>query len=160
MIALRSTTVKKSVTASPEAVYDAFVNAEAVAAWLPPGEMRGIVHEFDAREGGSFCMSLIYPPDDEGIHGKTEAKTDTFEGRFVRLVADREVVWATTFVSTDTAFAGEMTIRTTIAAADGGATVTITCDNIPPGIRLEDNAEGCRESLAKLAAYLDSKSSP
>src|ERR1700741_1213721 len=83
----------------PEAVYRAFLDPDAIATWLPPGTMTGIVHAFDPREGGAFSMSLVYPDDDRSSRGKTSASTDTFKGRFETLVPDKEIVWKTVFES-------------------------------------------------------------
>jgi uncharacterized protein YndB with AHSA1/START domain len=152
MAALASTSVSRVIGAPPAAVYRAYLDPDAVAAWLPPGTMRGIVHEFDPREGGAFSMSLVYPEDDR--RGKTDAVTDTFKGRFARLIPDRLIVWTVGFQAADPTFAGEMTVSTSLAPLAAGTEVTILCENIPPGIRPEDNEEGSRSTLAKLAAFL------
>lgn len=149
----RTTTVSRSVSAPADVIYRAYLDPKAVATWLPPGGMHGIVHEFDAREGGAFSMSLVYP-EDTSSRGKSSDDTDTFKGRFAKLVPDREIVWATMFDSDDPSFAGEMTVQTLLRPTKTGTDVTITCQNIPPGIRLEDNETGCRETLEKLAAYV------
>ncbi|WP_037094689.1 SRPBCC family protein [Rhizobium leguminosarum] len=154
MAPTRNTTVSRFIAAPPERIYRAFLDAEAVATWLPPGSMRGIVHAFEGREGGAFSMSLVYPDDEAAQPGKTSEKTDRFEGRFAKLVPDERIVWTTRFDSKDKSFSGEMTIGTTLAPADGGTDVTMVCDNIPSGIRLEDNEEGCRLTLGNLAAFV------
>ncbi|ASS57313.1 SRPBCC family protein [Rhizobium leguminosarum] len=150
----RSTTVSRFIAVSRERIYRAFLDADAVATWLPPGSMKGIVHAFEGREGGAFSMSLVYPDDETSQPGKTSDKTDKFEGRFAKLVPDENIVWATVFDSEDEGFSGEMTVSTTLASADGGTDVTMVCDNIPSGIRLEDNEEGCRLTLDNLAAFV------
>lgn len=71
------------VNAPREAVYRALLDARAVAAWMVPDGMTSQVHEFDAREGGAFRISLTYG-ESTGT-GKTTAHTDTFHGRFVEL---------------------------------------------------------------------------
>jgi uncharacterized protein YndB with AHSA1/START domain len=111
------------------------------------------VHEFEPREGGAFSMSLVYPEDDR--RGKTDAITDTFNGRFAKLIPNRLIVWAVEFESTEPAFAGTMTVSTSLAPAGAGTRVTILCENIPAGIRPEDNEEGSRSTLEKLAAFLE-----
>ncbi len=73
----------------PDALYRAYLDRDAVAAWLPPGLMTGVVHAFEAREGGRFCMSLVYPESETAARGKTSDRTDRFEGRFVKLVPGR-----------------------------------------------------------------------
>ena len=149
----RKTVVSTLINAPPAAVYRAFIEQDAIAAWLPPGTMGGIVHAFEAREGGAFSMSLVYP-ENEPPRGKTSARADTFRGRFAQLVPNEEVAWATEFESTDPSLAGEMMVRTTLVPQDNGTRVSITCEDIPRGVKLEDNEAGCRASLQKLASYL------
>jgi uncharacterized protein YndB with AHSA1/START domain len=150
-----STVVSRVVNAPREAVYRAFLDQDALVAWLPPGSMRGVVHAFDAREGGSFRMSLVYPEGDGSSRGKTSESTDTFRGCFVKLIPYERIVWAIEFESADPSFAGEMILSTTLAPAGSGTKVTILCENIPRGIRPEDNEAGCRSTLEKLASFLD-----
>lgn len=140
--------------ASPEAVYRAYLDPEAVAIWLPPDSMTGVVHAFEAREGGAFSMSLLYPEAEAGL-GKTSAAADMFRGRFAKLVPNREVVWAVEFKSDDPSFDGEMLVRTELRPVPAGVEVTIVSENIPAGIRLEDNEAGCRSTLEKLAAFVE-----
>jgi uncharacterized protein YndB with AHSA1/START domain len=139
----RITTVWRVINVPPAAVYRAYLDQDAVATWLPPGSMKGAVHAFEPREGGRFKMSLVYPDDDSSARGKTSERTDTFQGRFAKLVRDQKIVWATQFESDDPSFAGEMIVTTTLAPVGGGTEVTIVCENIPRGIRLEDNEAGC-----------------
>ena len=150
----RSTTVSRVIGVPPEAVYRAYLDQNAVAAWLPPGSMKGVVHAFDAREGGAFSMSLVYPEDEASARGKSSERADTFQGRFAKLIPNRQIVWATQFESDDPLFAGEMIVTTTLEPAGRGTKVTFICENIPPGIRPEDNEVGCRSTLEKLAAFL------
>ncbi len=99
-------------------------------------------------------MSLVCPEGDRS-RGKTSESTDTFRGRFVKLIPYERIVWATEFESADPSFAGEMIVSTTLARAGSGTKVTILCENIPRGIRPEDNEAGCRSTLEKLASFLD-----
>jgi uncharacterized protein YndB with AHSA1/START domain len=149
-----STIVSRVIDAPQEALYRAFLDRDAFVAWLPPGSMRGVVHAFDGREGGSFTMSLVYPESDGSSQGKTSQSTDTFQGRFVKLVPSERIVWSIEFESADPSFAGEMTVSTTLAPEGRGTKVTIICENIPRGIRPEDNEAGCRSSLEKLASFV------
>jgi uncharacterized protein YndB with AHSA1/START domain len=116
--------------------------------------MRGDVHAFDAREGGVFRMSLVY----EGEHpvpGKTSADTDTFQGRFVQLIPCERIVQAVEFDSNDPELAGEMTITWTLEDRSEGTEVGVLCENIPLGVRIEDNETGSRSTLKKLAAFVE-----
>jgi uncharacterized protein YndB with AHSA1/START domain len=117
-------------------VYRALLDAQAVATWMVPTGMTSHVHAFDAREGGSLRISLTY--DTPTGTGKTTAHTDTYHGRFVKLVPNKQVVEVVEFETADPALRGEMTITFTLADADAG-TYTITC-------RL-----ACRQPITRLA---------
>jgi uncharacterized protein YndB with AHSA1/START domain len=150
-----STRVSRIIKAPRKAVYQAFLDRDAVASWLPPETMTGQVHAFDPREGGKFGMSLTYQDTKHSPGGKTSEDTDTFQGRFVELVPDEKIVWVVEFESQDAGFAGEMRIIWSLADADEGTEVTVLCENIPEGIRPQDNEMGSRSSLQKLAAFLE-----
>src|SRR5207247_3595570 len=112
--------------------YLALLDARAVAQWMVPTGMTSHVHAFDAREGGSFRISLTYDAPTE--RGKTTARTDTYHGRFVKLVTNERVVEVVEFETTDPALRGEMTITITLADADGGTEVFAVHDGLPPGL--------------------------
>lgn len=154
----RSTRVSEVVKASRQTVYQALLDEDALATWLPPDNMTGQIHIFEPRVGGRFRLSLTYrdPADSpNGKGGKSSADTDTVEGRFVELVPDEKVVWVTEFESQESEFAGKMRITWSLVEAGGGTEVTVICDDIPSGIRLEDNEAGSRFSLEKLAAFVE-----
>jgi len=134
-------------------VYRALLDARAVATWMVPTGMTGRVHAFDAREGGSFRISLTY--DAPTGTGKTTAHTDTYHGRFVKLVTNEQLVEAVEFETTDPALRGEMTITITLADAHGGTDVLAVHDKLPRGLPAADNEAGWREALAKLAALVE-----
>lgn len=142
------------VHAPADAVYRAFTEPAALAAWLAPEGMTGQVHDFDGRPGGGYRMSLYYPRD-AGFRGKTAENEDRFTARFVELTPPSRIVQAITFDSDDPAFAGEMTMTVTLEPEHGATRVTIVFDGIPPGIRPEDNEEGTESSLAKLARFVE-----
>ena len=152
-----STKVSRLIKAPLQAVYRAFLDRDALAAWLPPETMAGRVHALDPRPGGKFAMSLTYqdPQLAPGGQGKTSENTDTFQGRFVELVPDEKIVWAVQFDSPHPEFAGEMRITWSLADAGDGTQVSVLCENIPPGVRPEDNEMGSRSSLQKLAALVE-----
>jgi uncharacterized protein YndB with AHSA1/START domain len=143
------------VSAPREAVYRAFTDPVALAAWQAPGEMTATVHDFDLRIGGGYTMTLRYPESIAGSPGKTTAREDRYTARFVDLVPGQRIVQAITFDTTDSAFMGEMTMTVTLEAHPEGTCVTIAYANVPPGIRPEDNEAGTRMSLAKLAACVE-----
>ena len=146
-----STRTSRIIKARPEQLYEAFIDPVALIAWLPPAEMTGKIHAFDARVGGGYRMSLFYPANERAFHGKTSEREDMVDVRFVELARPRRIVEAVNFVTTDPAFLGEMTIVVTFAAVSGGTEVTFECKNLPPGLRAEDNEAGTRLSLEQLA---------
>ena len=148
-----STRITRRVNAPRAAVYRALLDSRAVATWMVPTGMSSQVHAFDAREGGSFRISLTY--DAPTGTGKTTAQTDTFHGRFVKLVTNEQVVEVVEFETTDPALQGEMTITIALAEADGGTDVVAVHDGLPPGVPAADNEAGWRSSLAKLAALVE-----
>jgi uncharacterized protein YndB with AHSA1/START domain len=140
-------------------LYDAFMDPAALAAWLPPAEMTGVIHEFDARVGGGYRMSLFYPPSERNFRGKTAEREDMVNVRFVELVPPRRIVEAVSFVTTDPALLGEMAHTVTFEAAAGGTEVTLVFENLPPGLRAEDNDAGARLSLEQLARRFEGQES-
>jgi uncharacterized protein YndB with AHSA1/START domain len=148
-----STQVRRHIDAPRASVYRALLDAEAVAQWMVPAGMTSHVHTFDPREGGAFRISLTY--DEPTGTGKTTAHTDTYHGRFVRLVPNEQVVEVVEFETTDPAMQGEMTITITLGDDDGGTELIAVHDRLPPGVSSADNATGWRMSLAKLAALTE-----
>jgi uncharacterized protein YndB with AHSA1/START domain len=146
-----STRNSKLIKASPEAVYEAFMDPAILLQWLPPADMTGELHAFDPHIGGGYRISLFYPPDEREFRGKTSDKEDRVNVRFVDLQPGRRILEAVTFDSPDPGFAGEMTIDVTFHPAPGGTEVTFTATNLPRGVRPEDNEAGTRLSLDQLA---------
>lgn len=148
---MSTTRVERRVHAGPERVYALLLDPEAVAEWMVPDGMSSVVHEFDARPGGRFRISLTY--DSAAGTGKTTARTDTSRGRFVTLVPGETVVQAVEFETSDPALHGESIITYTLTAADAGAATDVLAvhENLPPGVPPADNELGFAMSLAKLA---------
>jgi uncharacterized protein YndB with AHSA1/START domain len=96
-------------------------------------------------------MSLFHPPAERVFRGKTSDGEDMVNVRFVELAPPCRIVEAVSFVTTDPAFFGEMTMTATFAEVSGGAEVTLVFKNLPPGLRAEDNEAGSRLSLEQLA---------
>ena len=142
------------IAASPERVWAALIDPEALLAWLPPGEMTGRFERFDARPGGSYRMVLTYP-DASGAPGKASADSDIVEARFTDIVPGERIVQAVEFVSEDPANAGTMTMTWQITAARAGTRVDIIAEDVPDGISADDHAAGLASSLMNLAAYLE-----
>lgn len=150
-----STRTSRVIKASREVLYSAFTDPEALSAWLAPQGMTGTVHRFDGRIGGGYMMSLLYDPSERGHRGKTSEREDRFTARFLELTPATRVVQTINFDSADAAFSGVMLMVATFEDRDEGTEVTILFENIPRGIRPEDNDAGTRSSLEKLARYVE-----
>jgi uncharacterized protein YndB with AHSA1/START domain len=146
-----STRTSRIIKARPEKLYAAFMDPATLVAWLPPADMTGQIHAFDARVGGGYRMSLFYPPTERSFRGKTSEREDRVNVRFVELVPARRIVQAVTFDTTNPAFLGEMTMVITFEQVSSGTEVAISCTNLPSGLRAEDNEAGSRLSLEQLA---------
>jgi uncharacterized protein YndB with AHSA1/START domain len=148
-----STRVSRHVNAARPAVYRALVDAGAIAKWRVPDGMSARVHEFDAREGGTFRISLSY--DTAAGTGKSAAHTDTYHGHFVRLVPDEQVVEVFEFETADPGLRGEMTMTTTLTDAGAGTDVLVVHEGIPDQVPAADNETGTRMALASLARLVE-----
>lgn len=148
------TRMHQVIHAPRERVYDALIDPASVARWRVPAGMTSEVHEFDAREGGAVRVSLTYDAPDRA--GKTVGRTDTYRGRFVRLVPNELVVEVDEFETDDPALGGEMTITIGLSDADGGTELVATHEGLPEGVSPADNETGWREALARLAALVES----
>jgi uncharacterized protein YndB with AHSA1/START domain len=120
---------------------------------MVPNGMTSLVHAFDAREGGAFRISLTY--DTPTGTGKTSANTDTYHGRFTKLVPNEHVIEVLEFETADPEMRGEMTVTYTLMDADGGTDVLAVHDNLPPGLSPVDNETGWRMALGNLARFVE-----
>lgn len=120
---------------------------------MVPNGMSSHVHAFEPREGGKFRISLTY--DAPTGTGKTTAHTDTYHGRFVKLVPDEQVVQVVEFETPDPAMQGEMTITFTLGDAEGATELVAVHDGLPRGVSPADNELGWTMSLEKLAALVE-----
>lgn len=148
-----TTRTSRHVDAPRPVVYEALLDADAIARWRVPDGMTSHVHEFDVRPGGSFRISLTYGAPDGS--GKTTASTDTFHGRFVKLLPNEQVVEVIEFESENPDLAGEMTVTTTLADSGGGTDVIIVHEGIPGGVSPSDNETGTKMALDNLATVVE-----
>jgi uncharacterized protein YndB with AHSA1/START domain len=150
----RTDKASRVIAAPPERVYAAFVEREALMAWLPPSGMTGSFDHFDPRPDGSYRLVLTYV-DASASPGKAAADTDIVEARFIELVPGTRVVQAVEFVSDDPVYAGTMTMAWELTAVRDGTRVEVIAEGVPDGITAADHAAGIASSLENLAAYLD-----
>jgi len=129
---------------TPEKVYRAFLDADAMAKWLPPHGFTGHVHHADARVGGTFRMSFT---------NFTTGKAHSFGGEYLELVPHERLRYTDTFE--DPNLPGMITVTVTLRAVLCGTEVHIEQAGIPAVIPAEMCHLGWQESLAQLAALVE-----
>jgi uncharacterized protein YndB with AHSA1/START domain len=132
--------------ATPERVYRAFLDAEAMVKWLPPNGFTGKVHHLDARVGGSYKMSFT---------NFTSGKSHSFGGEYLELVPNERIHHTDTF--DDPNLPGEMHVTITLARVLVGTDVQIVQDNLPDVIPVEACYLGWQESLTLLAQLVEAE---
>jgi len=150
---VQSTRVSRLIHAPRAAIYAALLDPDAIALWRAPDDMTCRVHSFDAREGGEYRVSLTY--DEPDRQGKSSAHTDTYRGRFLRLVPNEKVVESMEFETDNPALAGAMTLTTALSDAADGTEVVMSHEGIPDAIPAADNELGSRMALANLARLVE-----
>lgn len=136
-----TTKVSRLIRAPREAIYRACVDPHVLAQWRMPQDMTARVESVD---GAAYRMSLGYG----------DGRADTFAATFVERVPQERIVERIRFDAPDRA--GEMVMTTTLRTVEGGGTeVSVLCENLPPGIRPEDNEEGSRQALERLARRVE-----
>lgn len=153
-MAKRVDTANRRIEATPDQLYAAFIDPEALVQWLPPEGMTARILEFDPSPGGAYRMVLTYDdPDADG--GKTSADSDAVAGRFVELEPGKRIVQLAQFDAEEAEFSGTMRISWTFTpAAEGGSWATVRCEDVPQGISKAEHDAGLRSSLANLAAFV------
>jgi uncharacterized protein YndB with AHSA1/START domain len=141
------------VRAPRRAVYAALLDPRAIETWRVPDDMVARVEQWEPQEGGRYRVSLTYRGEERA--GKTEGGTDTYEGHFVRLVPDEQVVEVIEFDSPDPALVGEMTMTTTLREVDDGTEVELLHEGIPDAVPPDQNHAGTVMALTKLATYVE-----
>jgi uncharacterized protein YndB with AHSA1/START domain len=146
----RETRLVRDIAAPPQVVYRLLLDPAAIAHWRVPDGMRCQVHEFEAREGGRFRVSLTYTDPDAGV-GKSAEHTDTYHGRFIRLQPDAEVTEGMEFETAEPSMQGWMTATYRLQATPSGTRLEAVHRDLPPGVSLADNEQGWSMALDKLA---------
>jgi uncharacterized protein YndB with AHSA1/START domain len=130
--------------AKPERIYKAFLNAEAIAKWLPPYGFTCQVHHMDAKVGGTFRMSFT---------NFTTGNGHSFGGEYLELVPSRMICYSDKF--DDQNLPGEMKTTVTLTQVLCGTEIAIVQEGIPAVIPLEMCYLGWQESLAQLANLVE-----
>lgn len=159
VIVPRTDTASRLINASPDDVFAALVDRDALTAWLPPDNMTARFERFDLRTGGSYRLVLTYLEAPDG-GGKSTDDSDIVEGRFIAIVPGERLVQEIDFDSDSPDFAQPMTMTWSTSSADGGTIVEVAADNVPDAISAADHQVGLNASLDNLAAYMETSVDP
>lgn len=132
--------------ASSERVYRAFLDADAMAKWLPPNGFTGKVHSMDAKVGGNYKMSFT---------NFSTGKTHSFGGKFLELIKEERIRYTDSF--DDPKLPGEMTTTVTLKKVSCGTELSIVQEGIPSAIPVEECYVGWQESLILLAKLVEAE---
>lgn len=132
--------------AKPERVYRAFIDADAMAKWLPPNGFTGKVHEMDARVGGRYRMSFT---------NFSTGKSHAFGGEFLELVPNERIRYTDKFE--DPNLPGEMETTVDIKAVSVGTELNVVQTGIPEMIPAEACYLGWQESLNLLTLLVEAE---
>ena len=130
--------------ATPDRVYRAFIDPEAMVKWLPPHGFTGKVHQAEARVGGSYKMSF---------KNFTTGESHSFGGKYLEMVPNERLRYTDKF--DDPSLPGEMQTTVTIKKVVFGVELDIVQENLPDAIPLEACYLGWQESLALLAKIVE-----
>ena len=136
----------RMLRAKPERVYKAFIDADAMAKWLPPNGFTGKVHEMDARVGGSYKMSFT---------NFSTGKSHSFGGEFLEIVENERLRYTDKF--DDPNLPGEMETTVEIKPVSVGTDLNIVQTGIPEMIPAEACYLGWQESLKLLAMLVEAE---
>ena len=132
--------------ATPKKIYRAFLDADALAKWLPPNGFTCKVHHLDAKVGGTYKMSFT---------NFTTAKSHSFGGTYLELKPDKLIRYTDKF--DDPNLPGEMQTTITLRKVSCGTEVTIVQEGIPAAIPAEACYLGWQESLVLLAKLAEAE---
>jgi uncharacterized protein YndB with AHSA1/START domain len=130
--------------ATPERVYRAFLDPEAMMKWLPPNGFTGKVHQMDARVGGTYKASFT---------NFTSGKSHSFGGEYLELVPHERLRW----IDRLDGLPGEMTVTVRLKKVSVGTEVNIVQEGIPDAIPPDACTLGWQESLTLLAKLVEAE---
>ena len=130
--------------ATPERVYRAFLDPDAMVKWLPPHGFTGKVHHMDARVGGGYKMSFT---------NFGTGRSHAFGGTYVELTPPERIRYTDRF--DDPNLPGEMQVTIALRTVACGTEVTIVQEGLPPVIPVEFCYVGWQESLTLLAQLVE-----
>ena len=131
---------------TPERIYKAFLDADAMAKWLPPNGFTGKVHHIDAKVGGTYKMSFT---------NFTSGNSHSFGGKFLELAPHERIRYTDRF--DDPNLPGELQTTVSLKKVSVGTEVNIVQEGIPEVIPPGDCYLGWQESLTLLALLVEAE---
>jgi uncharacterized protein YndB with AHSA1/START domain len=131
---------------TPERLYRAFIDPDAMVKWLPPHGFTGKVHQADARVGGSYKMSF---------KNFTTGESHTFGGKYLEMVPNERLRYTDQF--DDPNLPGEMLTTVTIKPVSVGVELNVVQEGIPDAIPAEACYLGWQESLTLLTQLVEAE---
>lgn len=132
------------LTAPPEKVYRAFIDADAMAKWLPPNGFTCKVHSMDVKVGGSYKMSFT---------NFTTQNTQAFGGKYVELSPGKRLIYTDKFDNPN--LPGEMKTTVDFKKVSVGTEISIVQEGVPAVIPAEACYLGWQESLSNLKQLVE-----
>jgi uncharacterized protein YndB with AHSA1/START domain len=134
------------LTASPEKVYRAFLDGDAMAKWLPPNGFTGKVHHIDAQVGGTYKMSFT---------NFSSGKSHSFGGTFLELTPHQLIRYTDKF--DDPNMPGEIQTTITLKQVSVGTEINVLQEGVPGAIPAEACYLGWQQSLVLLAKLVEAE---
>jgi uncharacterized protein YndB with AHSA1/START domain len=131
---------------TPEKIYRAFLDADALAKWLPPNGFTCKVHHLDAKVGGNYKMSFT---------NFTTGKSHSFGGTYLELKPDERICYTDKFDAPG--LPGDMRTTITLNPVSCGTELSITQEGVPAAIPAEACYLGWQESLTLLAKLVEAE---
>jgi uncharacterized protein YndB with AHSA1/START domain len=140
----RTVRLHRVIRTSPDKLYRAFTEADALAKWLPPYGFTCTVHQLDAKVGGTFKMSF---------RNFSTGNAHSFGGEYLELVPGKRLRYTDRF--DDPNLPGTLHVTVELKAVSCGTELSVAQEGIPEAIPLEMCYLGWQESLAQLATLVE-----
>lgn len=138
--------IHRVLRTTPERVYRAFLDSDALAKWLAPNGFTGKVDHMEAKVGGTYKMSFT---------NFTTGQSHSFGGKYVELVPYEKIRYTDTF--DDPNLPGEIQTTVTLKKVSVGTELNVVQEGVPAAIPLEACYLGWQESLALLALLVEAE---
>jgi len=148
MMTMLTSTIRlhRVLRATPELIYRAYLDADAMAKWLPPNGFTGKVHHMDVRVGGTYKMSFT---------NFTTGQSHSFGGEYLELVPDKRIRHTDKF--DDPNLPGEMQTTVSLKEVPWGTELNIVQEGIPEAIPPALCYLGWQDSLTLLAQLVEAE---